>query len=185
MDFISKLKAVETKIKTEKRKKKSLKKKYACDGGLSSDDQIKLKWCQDTLVELKTDKAFWADLIRIQTKDDAEPESKSFKEADEEWISSVTRDRHNVSFVEAAICASYSIRLVSQSLRKGKLPFEVVTTIAPPQELHLAVVEAKADLTENDYYQCVAETSTLYKSRKDAGKENCNVWGVLSNATDW
>ena len=55
----------------------------------------------------------------------------------------------------------------------------------PPKEIHLIAIEAKTSWGEDDYWQCVAETATLYKSRKDAGKEKCSVWGVLSNATDW
>ncbi len=55
----------------------------------------------------------------------------------------------------------------------------------PPVELHLVAIEAKVDWGESDYWQCVAETATLYKSRKDAAKRNCTVWGVLSNAVDW
>jgi hypothetical protein len=56
----------------------------------------------------------------------------------------------------------------------------------PPRELHLVAIEAKnSSLDEDDLWQCVAETATLYKSRKDAGKAKCSVWGVLSNATDW
>ena len=56
---------------------------------------------------------------------------------------------------------------------------------APPKELHLVAIEAKKAWDEGDYWQCVAETATLYKSRKDAGKRKCDVWGVLSNAVDW
>jgi hypothetical protein len=56
---------------------------------------------------------------------------------------------------------------------------------APPKELHLIAMEAKVDWGTSDYWQCVAEIATLYKSRKDAGKTKCNVWGVLSNAADW
>lgn len=55
----------------------------------------------------------------------------------------------------------------------------------PPKELHLIAIEAKTRWGEDDYWQCVAETATLYKSRKDAEKAKCSVWGVLSNATDW
>ena len=56
----------------------------------------------------------------------------------------------------------------------------------PPRELHLVAIEAKnSSLDEDDLWQCVAETATLYKSRKDAHKEKCAVWGVLSNATNW
>jgi hypothetical protein len=52
----------------------------------------------------------------------------------------------------------------------------------PPKELHLIAIEAKVDWGTNDYWQCVAETAILYKSRKDT---KCSVWGLLSNATDW
>jgi hypothetical protein len=55
----------------------------------------------------------------------------------------------------------------------------------PPKDLHLIAIEEKTSWDEDDYWQCVAETATLYKSRKDAGKAKCSVWGVLSNATDW
>ena len=56
----------------------------------------------------------------------------------------------------------------------------------PPRELHLVAIEAKnSSMDDEDLWQCVAETATLYKSRKDAGKSKCSVWGVLSNATDW
>ncbi len=50
---------------------------------------------------------------------------------------------------------------------------------APPVELHLVAIEAKVDWGQSDYWQCVAETATLYKSRKDAGKRNCTVWSVV------
>jgi hypothetical protein len=59
------------------------------------------------------------------------------------------------------------------------------TDNTPPRELHLVAIEAKASIGDTDLWQCVAETATLYRSRKDAGKANCAVWGVLSNATDW
>jgi hypothetical protein len=56
----------------------------------------------------------------------------------------------------------------------------------PPRELHLVAIEAKnSSMDQDDLWQCVAETATLYKSRKDAGKSKCSVWGVLSNATHW
>jgi hypothetical protein len=56
----------------------------------------------------------------------------------------------------------------------------------PPRELHLVVIEAKkSSLDQDNLWQCVAETATIYKSRKDARKSKCSMWGVLSNATDW
>jgi hypothetical protein len=58
-------------------------------------------------------------------------------------------------------------------------------SITPPYELHLAAIEAKCRLDESDLWHCVAETATLYKSRKDNNKTKCVVWGVLSNAKTW
>ena len=46
-------------------------------------------------------------------------------------------------------------------------------------------VEAKCGLIEADYWQCLAETATLYKSRKDKGKKKLDVWGVCSDAGSW
>ena len=57
--------------------------------------------------------------------------------------------------------------------------------ITPPNELHLVAVEAKCSLSASDYWQCVAETATLYKSRKDKEKNKLAVWGVCSDATLW
>ena len=50
--------------------------------------------------------------------------------------------------------------------------------ITPPNELHLMAVEAKCGLMEPDFWQCVAEAATLYKSRKDKGKKKLAVCGV-------
>jgi hypothetical protein len=55
----------------------------------------------------------------------------------------------------------------------------------PGKELHLVAVEAKRDWAEDAYWKCVAQVAALYKSRKDAGKEKCRVWGIISNATHW
>ena len=54
-----------------------------------------------------------------------------------------------------------------------------------PTELLLVAVEAKCTFSKKDIWQCVAETATLYKSRKDKMKANRCVWGVLSNAETW
>lgn len=66
-------------------------------------------------------------------------------------------------------------------LRKGKSIFDK----SPPTELHLIALEAKTAYEEDDFWQCVAEMATIFRSRKDAGKRRCSVWGVLSNALDW
>ncbi|KAJ3267898.1 hypothetical protein HDV01_003794, partial [Terramyces sp. JEL0728] len=55
----------------------------------------------------------------------------------------------------------------------------------PPHESHLIAVEAKSKFSEEDIYQCVNETAALYKSRKVAGKQNCNSWGIVTNGTNW
>lgn len=49
----------------------------------------------------------------------------------------------------------------------------------------LIIVEAKSKWNESDVWQCIAEVAALHKLRKDAGKANCNVWGIFSNASLW
>jgi hypothetical protein len=53
-----------------------------------------------------------------------------------------------------------------------------------PQESHLVAVEAKTRIGENDFWNCVAQAATLYKTRVDAGKANKRVWGIISNASN-
>ena len=55
----------------------------------------------------------------------------------------------------------------------------------PPKEVHLVAAEAKREGLDENYWQCVAQVTALHKSRKVAGKANCKVWGILSNATVW
>ncbi|KAJ3399657.1 hypothetical protein HDU80_007702 [Chytriomyces hyalinus] len=54
-----------------------------------------------------------------------------------------------------------------------------------PKESHIIVVAEKQVWDENDVWRCIAEAAALYRIRKDAGKRNCNVWGIRSNATLW
>ena len=56
---------------------------------------------------------------------------------------------------------------------------------SPPTECHLIAVEAKKDWGQSSLWLCVAEIAALHKARKDAGKANCNTWGILSNANIW
>ena len=55
----------------------------------------------------------------------------------------------------------------------------------PSKELHLIAAEAKREWPGESYWQCIAQTAALHKSRKDAGKKTCRVWGILSNASIW
>ena len=55
----------------------------------------------------------------------------------------------------------------------------------PPKEVHLIAGEAMRDGLEENFWQCVAQAAALHKARKDAGKKNKKVWGILSNATSW
>ncbi|KAI9342860.1 hypothetical protein BDR26DRAFT_260234 [Obelidium mucronatum] len=248
----SELKAVETEINAEKERIKNLEKKKNQPGGLSTDDQIELNWCEDTLADLKKKEKYWADLIRIQTKDDFEPESKPFKEADAGWTRSVTgidTDYHEwappldgdirpsetfksqfedtASFIHMKNEAGrrfflnlFLLDIVKRAEFGGllkiftEIPMEVTQSIgdgtkkrrlggiidyavglnvkeldmfdkAPPKELHLIAIEAKVEWGTDDFWQCVAETATLFKARKDAGKAKCRVWGMLSNAKLW
>jgi hypothetical protein len=56
-------------------------------------------------------------------------------------------------------------------------------SVAP--DSHIIAVEAKKAWDDTDIWQCIAEAAALYKTRKDAGKLNCNVWGICSNASSW
>ena len=250
--WLDELKVVEQKIETVKARKLELQKKAKRAEGLTTDEQVELEefdW-KETLQELKKDKKYWEDLIKITTKEEPKEESKSFREADSQWISSITsidtnyrewttfhlddainpsehfysRLKQSVSLVHMKFEAGRRFVLndflldilyrpeFKESLRifpeirmeaskivgnkKRKIIGDTDYTIGlgkgydifskvPPKELHLIAIEAKTSWDEDDYWQCVAETATLYKSRKDAGKAKCSVWGVLSNATDW
>ncbi|KAJ3399679.1 hypothetical protein HDU80_007678 [Chytriomyces hyalinus] len=54
-----------------------------------------------------------------------------------------------------------------------------------PRESHIIVVAEKQTWKDRDVWRCIAEAAALYRIRKDAGKRNCNVWGIRSNATLW
>jgi len=55
-----------------------------------------------------------------------------------------------------------------------------------PDDLGLIVMEAKNGSFEcDDRCSCIAHIAALHKIRKDAGKTNCSVWGVVSMATKW
>ena len=73
------------------------------------------------------------------------------------------------------------IRIIPLALQKEvtENPFIFLEKLHPKNS-----IEAKCAWDKNDYWKCVAETATLHKIRKDALK-NSEVWGVLSNATDW
>ena len=78
------LKVVELKIETVKARKLELLKKAKRAEGLTTDEQVELEefdW-KETLQELKKDKKYWKDLIKIATKEEPKEESKSFREAD-------------------------------------------------------------------------------------------------------
>jgi uncharacterized protein YbaR (Trm112 family) len=243
------LKAVELKIETLRARQLVLKKKARRER-LSTDEEVELEDVRDTLIDLKAKEKYWQELIKIQTKDDAEPESKSFREADENWTASVTgintsyrawttylldvsikpsdlfrsRFEQSVSIFHMINEAGRRIvlndflldilarpefknalkvfpemrmevtQLVGNKRRKivGDTDYTIgfgkgldIFSKIIPKELHLIAIEAKVAWDLSDFWQCVAETATLFKSRKDAGKQKCAVWGVLSNAEDW
>ncbi|KAJ3321658.1 hypothetical protein HDV06_003951 [Boothiomyces sp. JEL0866] len=245
-----KLEAVELEIKTVKARKLELQKKAKRPEGLTTDEQVELEDLIETLQELKQQRRDWIEIIKLATKEEAKEESKSFREADGEWISSITSintayrqwttyhlddsiypSEQFYSRLKQSVCLVHmkyeagrrfvlndflldvlyrpefkeSLRLfpeirmeVSKIVgnKKRKIIGDTDYTIglsggldifdkAPIKELHLIAIEAKVSWDENDYWQCVAETATLFKSRKDAGKKRCSVWGVLSNATLW
>ena len=55
-----------------------------------------------------------------------------------------------------------------------------------PDELALVVVHAThSDLEGDDLQECAAQAAALYRVRKNAGKQKCAVWGVVSTAVQW
>jgi hypothetical protein len=253
MEFIQKLDTVEKKIEDLLKKKTQLSKKEQ-SGAITDEEALDLEGIGELLKELKEDKKNWVDIIKLATKEDtAEPEAKSFSEADKEWIESVCdvncqyrkwtsysldntvqpSERFKQNFIETMavfhqtceagrriflniflsdiigspefiktlrIFTEVPMDVLSTSVvangkkRKlnGKTDYTIgfardsdVFDITPPDELHLVAIEAKCRLDESDLWQCVAETATLYKSRKDKNKSKCAVWGVLSNAKTW
>ena len=54
-----------------------------------------------------------------------------------------------------------------------------------PCKVHVVAVQAKENEDEDDWKLCVAQAASLHKNRVDAYKANTNVWGILSNATNW
>ena len=84
------LKAVDLEIKTVKARKLELQKKAKRAEGLSTDEQVELEDVKETLQELQRRQKYWEDIIKITTKEEPKEESKSFREADSQWISSIT-----------------------------------------------------------------------------------------------
>jgi hypothetical protein len=67
----------------------------------------------------------------------------------------------------------------------GHADGEDIHSFLPPKESHIIAVEAKKAWDEDDVWQCIAEAAALFRTRKDAKKQNCNVWGICSNASKW
>jgi hypothetical protein len=242
------LDAVQQEIKDLIKKETKLRKKEQ-KGQLDDEDEIELEGIEKLLTELKEQQDRWFNLV--EKENSPEETSKSFGEADAEWIASVTgintkfrqwtsitheldetvlpSPEFKVSFeniskafhmrTEAGrriflnlflsdiillpefkntlrIFPEIEMSVETKGPKKRKLNGKTDYTIgfgkdfdimdnSPPRELHMVALEAKTSFGNDDLWQCVAETATLYKSRKDAKKEKCSVWGVLSNATNW
>ena len=248
-DFLRNLEQVQQEIKDLIKNQTKLKKKEQ-KGQLTDEEEIDLEGVVKLLNNLKEDRKYWREEVSKENK--PEETSKSFGEADAEWIASVTGINYkyrlwtsftseldetvfpspgfqqayeNVSMAfhmrtEAGrriflnlflsdivllpefknvlrIFPEIEMSVESNGPKKRKLNGKTDYTVGfgkdmdifdntPPRELHLVAIEAKnSSLDEDDLWQCVAETATLYKSRKDAGKAKCAVWGVLSNANHW
>ena len=245
-EYFNELKAVQQEIKDLLKKETRLKKKKE----LTDEEEIDLEGVAKLLTVLQGQEKYWREEVSKENK--PEETSKSFGEADAEWIASVTginfeyrewtafaseldetvipspgfkQAYENVSkafhmrteagrriFLNLFLSDIVLLPAFNNSLRifpeiemsveskgpkKRKLNGKTDYTVGfgkgidmfdntPPRELHLVAIEAKnSSMDDEDLWQCVAETATLYKSRKDAGKAKCAVWGVLSNATDW
>jgi hypothetical protein len=55
----------------------------------------------------------------------------------------------------------------------------------PPLESQIIIVEAKKAWDEDGVWRCIAETSALFKTRKDGMKQDCRVWGICTNSFVW
>ncbi|KAJ3255462.1 hypothetical protein HK103_006279 [Boothiomyces macroporosus] len=251
--YVKNLEAIQQEIKELVKNKNKLKKKEHNEE-ITAEEEIELEGINELLTELKGQQKFWQG--QVDKENAPEQISKSFKEADADWIASVTgidteyrewtsyhtkldksvvptsgfkekfedisegfhmyneagrRIFLNLFLLDIVLLPEFnrllrifpeiemSVETQGQKKRKlnGKTDYTVgfaknssgkkldIFDNTPPRELHLVAFEAKTEFGEKDLWQCVAETATLYKSRKDANKEKCSVWGVLSNATTW
>ncbi|KAI9341217.1 hypothetical protein BDR26DRAFT_334014 [Obelidium mucronatum] len=57
--------------------------------------------------------------------------------------------------------------------------------VGAPEGIHFIATEASVKWRTEDFWRCVAEAATLFKTKKDAGETDCSVWGVASNAKNW
>ena len=246
---IKELKAVQQEIKALLKKETSLRKKEL-KGQSTDEEKVELEGIIKLLVSLENDKKFWQGQVDKENK--PEVVSKSFREADNEWIETVTgvdttyrewtsffdelesidvvpSNRFKESFEN--VCKAWHLRteagrriflnlflseivllpefngklrifpeiemsIETNGAKKRRITGKTDYTVGfgktydifdktPPRELHLVAIEAKKSFEDEDLWECVAEAATLYKSRKDAGKEKCGVWGILSSANRW
>jgi hypothetical protein len=82
------LAAVEQKIEDLVKKQTRLQKKDQ-QGTITDEEEIELAGIDKLLAEAKDDKKYYREFIKLSMKDEP-PESKSFSEADSEWIQAVT-----------------------------------------------------------------------------------------------
>ncbi len=241
------LAAVEQKIEDLVKKQTRLQRKEH-KGTITDEEEIELAGIDKLLDDARDSKKNYVELIRLAIKEP--PESKTFSEADSEWIQAVTgvnttyrkwtgytidvniqpRPGFQTKFEEVArsfhqqneagrriflnlflsdiilreefggalrIFPELQVSVVeTKGSKKRKLKGITDYTIgfgngkdifdnAIPPEVHMVAVEAKPSIGEQDTWQCVAETSSLYKIRVDAGKASKRVWGILSNAKQW
>lgn len=246
-DYIIKLdyyKTVESEIKALKARKRKLLDKET----RTPSEQDELDSFKEDLAQLNTDKKYWQDIIKIATKQEAQPESATFEKASDDFIKLVTgvdivlRTWEGV-VLDSGIIPSQSFMdqygkrcsnwvMNSEASRRtiidlfigdivpmfgsylriycemslgtsvvkdgrsyelsGRCDYTIghaggkdISSISPPDDSHLVSVEAKLAWERKYIWQCVAECSTLYKTRKDAGKKNCQVWGIVTNASIW
>ena len=82
------LAAVEQEIKDLVKQQTRFQKKDR-QGTITDEEEIELAGIDKLLAEAKDDKKYYRELIKLTMKDEP-PESKSFSEADSEWIQAVT-----------------------------------------------------------------------------------------------
>jgi hypothetical protein len=61
----------------------------------------------------------------------------------------------------------------------------LIASLSPPKHTHLIAVEAKKNWDDEDVKQCINEAGAIHKARKEEGKGNSKVWGIITNGGLW
>ncbi|KAI8836347.1 hypothetical protein BC829DRAFT_426247 [Chytridium lagenaria] len=178
------LAAVEREIEDLVKKKTRLQKKNLQET-ITDEERIELAGIDKLLADGRQQRKDYFELIKLAINEPPEPpESKSFSEADSEWISSKPEfktafERVGKAFHQHNEAGRTGLTVETNGPKKRKLYGRTDYTVGfgkgkdmfdntIPREVHLVAVEAKTSIGEQDLWQCVAEAASLYKIRVDA-----------------